>query len=273
MSSTDTKEPGTQQLPARQIPAHRRGIYLLPNLLTTSALFAGFYSIVTAIDGDFVRAAIAIFVAQILDGMDGRVARMTHTQSEFGAQYDSMSDNLAFGVAPAVLVFQWSLHSLDNLGWAATFIFVAGAALRLARFNIQINTVDKKFFVGLASPAGAAILAATVWALAEAGISGESVAWGMVALVPVIGALMVSPVRYYSFKDVSDRGRVPFVVLLLAVAVIAIIALDPARVLLGISLFYALSGPVFEVWRRLRQYRNARRAGTSRDKTGPRTDA
>lgn len=263
MSSNDTKvtEP-TTNLPAQQ-PSHRRGIYLLPNLLTTSALFAGFYSIISAMNGDFVRAAIAIFVAQILDGMDGRVARMTHTQSEFGAQYDSMSDNMAFGVAPAILIFQWSLHSLNNLGWVAAFIFVAGAALRLARFNIQINTVDKKFFVGLASPAGAAILWGSVWALAKSGVDGESVAWIMVVVVPLVGALMVSPVRYYSFKDLSDRGRVPFVVLLAAVAVIAVIALDPPRVLLGMAVLYALSGPVFEGVRRVRQFRNVRKSGTS----------
>lgn len=263
MSSTETKENTTNsQLPAQQTPAHRRGVYLLPNLLTTSALFAGFYSIITAIDGDFIRASIAILVAQLLDGLDGRVARMTHTQSEFGAQYDSMSDNIAFGIAPAVLVFQWSLYSLDKLGWVAAFIFVAGVSLRLARFNVQINSVDKKFFVGLASPAGAGVIWATVWALAEAGIEGEAVAWFMVVLVPIIGALMVSPVRYYSFKDLSDRGRVPFVVLLVAIAAIAVIALDPANVLLFIAVLYALSGPFFEVWRRMRQLKNSRKAET-----------
>ncbi|MHA7881496.1 MAG: CDP-diacylglycerol--serine O-phosphatidyltransferase [Saccharospirillum sp.] len=263
MSTTDTQNTGTRQLPVQQTPPHRRGVYLLPNLLTTSALFAGFYSIITAIDGDFIRASIAILVAQILDGLDGRVARMTHTQSEFGAQYDSMSDNVAFGIAPAILVFQWSLYSLDKLGWVAAFIFVAGAALRLARFNVQINTVDKKFFVGLASPAGAGVLWATVWALSEAGIEGEAVSWLMVVLVPVIGGLMVSPVRYYSFKDLSDRGRVPFVVLLVAVAGFAVIALDPANVLLFIAVTYALSGPFFEVWRRMRQVKNARKVESS----------
>ncbi len=260
MSSTEEKTTGNDQLPVQQSPSHRRGIYLLPNLLTTAALFAGFYAIVLSLNGSFVRAAMAIFVAQILDGMDGRVARMTHTQSEFGAQYDSMSDNLAFGVAPAILVFQWSLHSLDNLGWVAAFIFVAGAALRLARFNTQINTVDKKFFVGLASPAGAGVLWAMVWALGENGVEGESVAWLMVIIVPLIGAMMVSPIRYYSFKDLSDKGRVPFVVLLLSIMVIAVIALDPGPVLLALAVTYALSGPAFEVWRRLRLHRNARKA-------------
>lgn len=259
MSSTEEKTTEKDQLPVQQLPSHRRGIYLLPNLLTTAALFAGFYAIVLSMNGSFVRAAMAIFVAQILDGMDGRVARMTHTQSEFGAQYDSMSDNLAFGVAPAILVYQWSLHSLDNLGWVAAFIFVAGAALRLARFNTQINIVDKKFFVGLASPAGAGVLWAMVWALSENGVEGESVAWLMVVVVPLIGAMMVSPIRYYSFKDLSDKGRVPFVVLLLSIMVIAVIALDPGPVLLALAVTYALSGPAFEVWRRLRLYRNARK--------------
>jgi CDP-diacylglycerol--serine O-phosphatidyltransferase len=249
MSSTEEKTTENEPLSGQQLPSHRRGIYLLPNLLTTAALFAGFYSIVLSLNGSFVRAAMAIFVAQILDGMDGRVARMTHTQSEFGAQYDSMSDNLAFGVAPAILVFQWSLYSLDNLGWVAAFIFVAGAALRLARFNTQINSVDKKFFVGLASPAGAGVLWATVWALGTHGVEGESVAWLMVVIVPLIGAMMVSPIRYYSFKDLSDKGRVPFVVLLAFIMVIAVIALDPGPVLLAFAVIYALSGPVFEVWR------------------------
>lgn len=261
MSSTNQKDSETG-VDTNQ-PSHRRGIYWLPNLLTTTALFAGFYSIISAMNDNFVKASVAIFIAQLLDGMDGRVARMTNTQSEFGAQYDSLSDSLAFGIAPALLVFQWSLHSLDKLGWVAAFIFVAGAALRLARFNVQINTVDKKFFVGLASPAAAGIIWTIVWAATEAGISGESMAWVMVVLVPVIGGLMVSPVRYYSFKDLSDRGRVPFVVLLIMVAIIAIIALDPARVLLAIALIYSLSGPAFEVWRRLRKYKNARKAGTS----------
>ena len=232
---------------------HRRGVYLIPNLLTTSALFAGFYSIISAINGDFSQACIAIFIAQLLDGADGRVARMTHTQSEFGAQYDSMSDIIAFGIAPAILAFQWSLSGLGQAGWVAAFIYVAGAALRLARFNVQIGKVDKKYFVGLASPAGAAVIWATIWSLEEFGISGGAVSFLMLILVPLIGIMMVSPVRYFSFKDVSAQRRVPFFVLLAIVLVLALIALDPPRVLLGFAMSYALHGPIMEVGRYLRK--------------------
>lgn len=240
-------------------PHHqRRGVYLIPNLLTTSALFAAFYAIVMSIGGEFEKACIAIFVAQLLDGADGRVARMTHTQSEFGAQYDSMSDIIAFGLAPALLAFQWSLTGLNQIGWVAAFIFVAGAALRLARFNVQIGKVDKKYFVGLASPAGAAVIWGTIWSCEELGISGNQVSWLMAVLVPVVGILMVSPIRYFSFKDISAQRRVPFFVLLAIVMVFAVIALDPPKMLLGIALTYALHGPVMEVFRLLRK----QRAGT-----------
>lgn len=245
---TDTKE----SVEALAHPAHR-GVFLIPNLLTTSALFAGFYAIISSVNGDFTKACIAIFVAQLLDGADGRVARMTHTQSEFGAQYDSMSDIIAFGLAPAILAFQWSLTGLDKAGWVAAFIFVAGAALRLARFNVQIGKVDKKYFVGLASPAGAAVIWATIWSLDVAGISGESMSWLMLFLTPLIGIMMVSPVRYTSFKDISAQRRVPFFGLLAIVLVFALIALDPPRVLLGFALAYAFSGPVMELVRFLRR--------------------
>lgn len=228
---------------------HRRGVYLIPNLLTTSALFAGFFSIISSINGDFIKASIAIFIAQLLDGADGRVARMTHTQSEFGAQYDSMSDLMAFGVAPALLAFQWSLSGMGQAGWVAAFIFVAGAALRLARFNVQSSKVDKKYFVGLASPAGAGVIWATVWSLADFGVTGDQVAWLMVILVPVIGAMMLSPIRYYSFKDIGGQRTVPFFVLMAIVLVFALIALDPPRVFLGFAVIYALHGPVMEVVR------------------------
>ncbi|EAR07690.1 CDP-diacylglycerol--serine O-phosphatidyltransferase [Reinekea blandensis] len=228
---------------------HRRGVYLIPNLLTTSALFSGFFSIISSMNGDYSKACIAIFVAQLLDGADGRVARMTHTQSEFGAQYDSMSDIIAFGLAPAILAFQWSLTGMDKAGWVAAFIFVAGAALRLARFNVQIGKVDKKYFVGLASPAGAAVIWATIWSMEEFGIQGAQVSWLMLLLVPLIGIMMVSPVRYFSFKDVSAQRRIPFFALLAIVLVLALIALDPPRVLLGFALVYALHGPFMELGR------------------------
>lgn len=232
---------------------HRKGVYLIPNLLTTSALFAGFYAIISSMNGEFTNACMAIFVAQLLDGADGRVARMTHTQSEFGAQYDSMSDIIAFGLAPAILAFQWSLSGLDKLGWVATFIFVAGAALRLARFNVQIGKIDKKYFVGLASPAGAAVIWSSIWSLEEFGVAGTDMTWLMVVLVPLIGLMMVSPVRYFSFKDISAQRRIPFFALLAIVLVFSLIALDPARVLLGFALTYALHGPVMELGRLLKR--------------------
>lgn len=238
---------------------HRRGVYLIPNLLTTSALFAGFYAIIASINGDFAKACIAIFIAQLLDGADGRVARMTHTQSEFGAQYDSMSDIIAFGLAPAILAFQWSLSGMDKAGWVAAFIYVAGAALRLARFNVQIGKVDKKYFIGLASPAGAAVIWSIIWSLEEFGVTGQQVSWLMVVLTPLVGIMMVSPVRYFSFKDISAQRRVPFFALLAIVLVLSLIALDPARVLLGFALTYALHGPLLEVARFLRK----NKSGTS----------
>lgn len=243
---------------AASVEHPHRGIYLIPNLLTTSALFAGFYAIIAAISGDFSSSCIAIFVAQLLDGADGRVARMTHTQSEFGAQYDSMSDIIAFGLAPAILAFQWSLIYMDKVGWVAAFVFVAAAALRLARFNVQIGKVDKKYFVGLASPAAAAVIWGTIWSLEEFGVSGQSMAWLMVFLVPLVGIMMVSPIRYFSFKDISAQRRVPFFVLLAIVMVFAFIALDPPRMLLGIASVYALHGPVLEISKWFKK----RRAGT-----------
>jgi len=232
---------------------HRRGVYLIPNLLTTSALFAGFFAIISSINGEFVPACIAIFVAQLLDGADGRVARMTHTQSEFGAQYDSMSDIIAFGLAPAILAFLWALADLDKVGWVASFIFVAGAALRLARFNVQIGKIDSKYFIGLASPAAAAVIWGTIWSLEEFGVTGQDVSWLMAFLVPIMGILMVSPIRYFSFKDISSQRRIPFFALLGVVLVFSIVALDPARVLLGFALVYAFHGPVIELVRLFRR--------------------
>lgn len=252
---TDTENPPEAQAENQ----HRRGVYLIPNLLTTSALFAGFYSIISSMSGDWAKACMAIFVAQLLDGADGRVARMTHTQSEFGAQYDSMSDIIAFGLAPAILAFQWSLSGMDKAGWVAAFIFVAGAALRLARFNVQIGKIDKKYFVGLASPAGAAVIWAVIWSLDEFGISGDQMTWLMLFLVPLIGIMMVSPIRYFSFKEISAQRRIPFFALLAIVMVFSLIALDPPRVLLGFALVYALHGPVMELGRLMKR----KKKGTS----------
>lgn len=229
-------------------PVRRKGIYLLPNALTTASLFSGFYAIVSAAGGVFDNAAIAIFISMVLDGLDGRVARMTNTQSKFGEEYDSLADMVAFGVAPGFVAFFWSLNGLDKLGWAVTFIFVAGAALRLARFNTQIGSVDKKYFVGLPSPAAAACVAGLVWSFH----TFEPAAWLTFMTLIVVGGsgvLMVSNVFYHSFKDLDLKGRVPFAAILLVVLILVVVALDPATVLFTGFLVYALSGPVRALFR------------------------
>lgn len=220
-----------------------KGIYLLPNLFTTGALFFGFYAVVASMNGNFSAASIAIFVAMVLDGLDGRVARLTNTQSDFGAEYDSLADMVSFGVAPALVAFSWGLQDLGKVGWVAAFVYVAGAALRLARFNTQIDTADKNYFTGLASPAAAAIVAGTVWAFSEMGTSGEDAAWIMAILVPLSGILMVSNFQYHSFKGLDLKGKVPFVAMLAVVMGFVVVSIDPAKVLLGIFLAYAFSGP------------------------------
>ena len=228
-----------------------RGIYLLPNLFTTANLFAGFFSIITAINGNFYVAAATVFVAMVLDSLDGRVARLTNTQSAFGAEYDSLSDMVAFGLAPAVLAYEWALSELGNVGLTVAFIYVACAALRLARFNTQIGKVDKRWFIGLASPAAAGVVAGwvwAVWALDEVGIRGVDLPLVLVMLfalmVAAAGLLMVSNIKYYSFKDLDLKGRVPFVAILVVVLVFAVVFSDPPRILLLIFLAYAVSGPV-----------------------------
>lgn len=228
-----------------------KGIYLLPNLFTTAALFSGFYAIISAMNGRFEAAAIAIFVAALFDGMDGRVARMTNTQSAFGAEYDSLSDMVSFGVAPALVVFSWSLQTLGKVGWICAFIYTVAAAFRLARFNVQIDVVDKRYFIGLASPLAAAIIASMVWAGFDNRIAGreQELAIG-VAVVTVFSAfLMVSNFRYYSFKEL-DRSRVPFAVMLPVVLVFGIINYNLPIGLLTVSLVYAASGPIATIWSR-----------------------
>ncbi|WP_282339544.1 MULTISPECIES: CDP-diacylglycerol--serine O-phosphatidyltransferase [Pseudomonas] len=231
-----------------------RGVYLLPNLFTTANLFAGFYSIISAMNGRFEVAAVTIFVAMVLDSLDGRVARLTNTQSAFGAEYDSLSDMVAFGLAPAVLAYEWALSGLVNVGLTVAFIYVACAALRLARFNTQIGKVDKRFFIGLASPAAAGVVAGIVWTLRDFGVEGVHMPIPLVMLfalmVAAAGLLMVSNIKYYSFKDLDLKGRVPFVAILIVVLVFAVIFSDPPRVLLLIFLAYALSGPVQFLMRR-----------------------
>lgn len=226
-----------------------RGIYLLPNLFTTASLFSGFYAIVAAMNGDFENAAVAIFISMVLDGLDGRVARMTNTQSAFGAEYDSLVDMVAFGVAPALVAFSFNLQTLGNIGWIATFIYVAGAALRLARFNTQIGTVSKRYFIGLPSPSAAAVVAGFVWAMHDA---EQSKLLTLLTMLVVAGAgiLMVSNVLYYSFKELDLKRRVPFATLLGIVLAFAVIALDPPIVMFLVFIAYALSGPVYWFVRR-----------------------
>jgi len=239
--------------------AKRRGIYLLPNLLTTGAMFGGFYAILAAMNGNFQGAAIAIFVAMFFDGLDGQVARLTNTQSAFGVQYDSLSDMVSFGVAPAVVAFSWMLHSLGKLGWAAAFIYASCAALRLARFNTQVGVVDKRFFIGLASPAAAALVAGLVWNGHDAEVStGAALLAAM--LTSVAGLLMVSNLRYKSLKGINLKGKVPFIAILAVVMLVVIISTAPAAVLLLLALLYALSSPVFWVIRKLRKRQRQREA-------------
>jgi len=224
----------------------RRGVYLLPNLFTTGALFSGFYAIVAAMNGLFETAAIAIFISMIFDGLDGRVARMTNTQSEFGAQYDSLSDCISFGIAPALVAYAWSLSSLGKVGWMVAFVYAACAALRLARFNVQIDVADKRYFTGLPSPSAAAVVAGMVWLGTSLEIEGGGGAVAtMAAVITAFAAvMMVSNVRYNSFKELDFKGRVPFFVILVVVLAIAVIFSYPAGVLWGIFLIYALSGPL-----------------------------
>lgn len=222
----------------------RKGIYLLPNLLTTAGLFAGFFAIVSSMNGRFEAAAVAIFIAMIFDGLDGRVARLTNTQSEFGAQYDSMSDMLSFGVAPALVAYNWGLADLGKFGWLAAFIFVACAALRLARFNANLSVTDGRFFQGLASPAAAAIIAGMVWTGSIYQVDGANIGYLVGLLTIVTGLLMVSNFRYHSFKDVNWRDRVSFLTILCVVLVFVVIAARPAEMLFGIFFIYACSGPV-----------------------------
>jgi CDP-diacylglycerol---serine O-phosphatidyltransferase len=223
----------------------RRGIYLLPNLFTTGVLFCGFYAIVQAMNGLFEVACVAVYVAMVLDGMDGRVARWTNTSSEFGAQYDSIADMVAFGVAPAMVAYTWVLKDLGTAGWVGAFIYCAGAGIRLARFNTNIGVVDKRYFQGLPSPSGAAVVAGLVWMLTSFGLKPDQ--WYVIAGITwtvsvFIGVTMVSNVPFYSFKEVNWRQRVPLWVLAVGVLGIAVIATRPSLVLFALFVAYAVSG-------------------------------
>jgi CDP-diacylglycerol--serine O-phosphatidyltransferase len=240
----------------------RRGIYLLPNLFTTAALFAGFYSIVQAMNGRFDQAAIAIFVAMVLDGLDGRVARLTKTQSAFGAEYDSLSDMVSFGAAPALVVYEWALLSLGKWGWIAAFVYCAGAALRLARFNTMLEVADKRYFQGLPSPAAAALVAGFVWIMDDQAINPESIRWWAWVITVFAGLTMVSNLKYYSFKTINLRRSVPFVVVFLIMMFFVVVSSAPAIVLFAGFVAYALSGYFWSAWLAFRRSRGARPART-----------
>lgn len=245
---------------ANKISQNRhRGIYLLPNLFTTGAMFSGFYAITSAINGRFETAAIAIFVAMILDGLDGRVARITNTQTEFGVQYDSLSDMVSFGIAPALVMYLWAFESLGKLGLFAAFVHTAGGALRLARFNTQVEVADKRYFQGLPSPAAAAILAGGLWISLEYGYTGDSVKYLALILTISTGLLMVSNFRYSSFKEIDLKGKVPFVVAIIVMLSIAFIMTQPQNMLFILALSYAISGPLITLFM-LRQKRRARKS-------------
>jgi len=262
-----TTDPSPEHQAARP---RRRGVYLLPNLFTTAVLFSGFYAIVAATDGNFDRASIAIFVAMVCDGLDGRIARWTNTQSDFGKEYDSLSDMVAFGVAPAIVAYQWGVARIaeydalwGRLGWLATFFYAACAAFRLARFNTKTATSDKRYFEGLPSPSGAAVLAGFVWMMND--LQREGI-WPLVlafAVAFIAGSLMVSRFPYLSGKDFKLNQRIPFALLLLVPLGFVIVGSSPPEMLFGLFGIFALSGPALWAWRRLwRTRRPPRPAGS-----------
>lgn len=229
----------------------RRGIYLLPNFITSAALFAGFYAIVAAIHDHFEAAAIAIFIAMILDGLDGRVARLTSSESAFGAEYDSLSDLISFGLAPALLMYEWSLSSLietsnilGKIGWLAAFIYTAATALRLARFNTQVDLDNKSYFQGLASPSAAALMAGFVWLGTDYQVEGSTLVIPALFITVTSGFLMVSKIRYNSFKSLDLKERVPFMTIPMIVMLFVLVSIDPPQIIFLGFLIYSLSGPI-----------------------------
>lgn len=228
----------------------RKGIYILPNLVTLAALFGGFYSIVMAMNQRFDMAAIGVFCAMVLDSLDGRVARMTNTQSAFGEQMDSLSDMVSFGAAPALISYEWALRGLGRWGWIAAFVYCSCAALRLARFNVNTGVVDKRYFQGLPSPAAAALVAGFIYLMTDLGVKGPAVAWPMFGLALYAGLTMVTNVPFYSFKDIGMKRSVPFAVIVLVALSIAAVSIDPSTVLLGVFVAYGVSGYVVYIWRK-----------------------
>jgi CDP-diacylglycerol---serine O-phosphatidyltransferase len=234
----------------------RKGIYILPNLFTLAALFGGFYAIVMAMNGRFEQAAIGVFCAMVLDSLDGRVARMTNTQSTFGEQMDSLSDMVSFGAAPALIAYEWALKDLGKTGWIASFVYCASAALRLARFNTNLAVVDKRFFQGLPSPAAAAIVMGFIWVMDDLGFKGRSngawLQWSALAITLYAGLTMVTNVPFYSFKDVSFKRSVPFIVIVAIALAIAVINIHPPAVLFALFVLYGTSGYGVYVWKRMK---------------------
>ena len=265
-----TTDPSVSPDAAPQRP-RSRGIYLLPNLFTTAVLFSGFYAIVAATDGNFDRAGIAVFVAMVCDGLDGRIARWTNTQSEFGKEYDSLSDMVAFGIAPAVVAYQWGVARIaeygslwGRLGWLATFFYAACAAFRLARFNTRTATADKRYFEGLPSPSGAAVLAGFVWMMNDLQREGLRDLILLFAVALVAGGLMVSRFPYLSGKDFNLNKRIPFAFLLLVPLGFVVVGSSPPEMLFGLFALFATSGPVLWAWRRFTRARRGSRTTDGR---------
>ena len=247
--TAEAREPGARPLP-------RKGLYVLPNLFTIAALFGGFYSVVMAMNGRFEQAVLGIFCAMVLDSLDGRVARMTNTQSAFGEQMDSLSDMVSFGAAPALVVYEWAFRGIGRWGWLAAFVYCSCAALRLARFNTNIGVVDKRYFQGLPSPAAAALVVGFIWVLEDAGMKGTReagwLAWSAFVVTLYAGLTMVTNVPFYSFKDVSLKKSVPFIVIVGMALMIAVINLHPPAVLFGLFCVYGVSGYAVYAWRRVK---------------------
>ena len=245
----EPQHPGAEGIVVRK---RRKGIYILPNLFTLGGLFGGFYAVVMAMNGRFDMAAAGIFCAMVLDSLDGRVARMTNTQSAFGEQMDSLADMVSFGAAPALIAYEWALKGLGRWGWIAAFVYCACAALRLARFNVNTAVVDKRYFQGLPSPAAAALVAGFIWLMTETGVKGYDVAWVMFAFALYAGLTMVTNVPFYSFKDIQMKKSVPFAVIVLIALGIAVINIHPPTVLFGLFVLYGLSGYALYGWRRFK---------------------
>lgn len=258
--------PAERPAASRPEPQRKRGIYLLPNLFTTLNLFAGFYAIVQGMNHEYEKAAVAIFFAMVLDSLDGRVARLTRTQSAFGAEYDSLADMVSFGAAPALVMYEWALRGMGRLGWIAAFVYCAGAALRLARFNTQLSVADKRWFTGLPSPAAAALVAGMIWVLNDYQVKGGQVKWFAAALTIYAGVTMVSNIRFYSGKDINLRRAMPFSVAVALVLALLLISIEPPIVLWGLMLGYGVSGYAWwlvQRWRtetREKQYGHIREA-------------